>query len=415
MKYLKIFLSIVIIHVTFFIYGFAQNSCINCHSQLEDELKTPVDGIKNDTHHKIDGSCVNCHGGDPDVKFEDDMEAAMDPAKGYVGKPSRKTTLKLCSRCHSNSTYMRNYNPNLPTDQYQQYLTSQHGILLRKGDTKVAVCTDCHGVHSIQSAKISTSKVFPNNIPETCGHCHSDQEYMKDYDIPTDQLDLYKQSVHGVNLFEKGDRSSPTCNSCHGNHGAFPPGISSISHVCGTCHVTQVEMFANSPHQDAYSEMDLPQCESCHGNHDIKKTSVEMIGVGSESYCITCHDEDSEGYEQAKSMKKVQDSLNHKIELAENSLEKAENAGVEVSDGLFTVKDAHDILIKARNAVHYFSLDKYEEVINPGFEIADKALTEGQLALKEVKNRRVALAIVSIIIFIVAISLYLKIKMIKRG
>jgi len=308
---------------------------------------------------------------------------------------------------------MRRYNPNLPTDQYQQYLTSQHGKRIAQGDLKAAVCTDCHGVHNILPANMTNSQVFPNRIPETCGHCHSDQEYMKNYSLPTNQFDLYKKSVHGIGLFEKGDRMASTCNSCHGNHGANPPGISSISFVCGICHVTQRDMFSQSPHKNAFAEMGLPQCESCHGNHDVKATSRGMLGVDPNSLCVNCHDEDSKGYLIAKKMKQLEDSLLKQIEAADKILLRAEKAGVEVTDGQFYIKDAHDISIKAQNAIHFFSLEKFQEVIQPGHEISNNAMREGQKALKEVQNRRKALAIISIIIFIAAISLYFKIKLME--
>jgi len=334
----------------------------------------------------------------------------MNAQKGYLGKPDKKNIPQLCSLCHSDPTYMRGFNPALPTDQYQQYLNSQHGILLTKGDSKVAVCTDCHGSHNIQPANMATSKIFPNTIPATCGACHSDRNYMKSYGIPTNQLELYQTSVHGLALFEKGDRSAPTCNDCHGNHGAFPPGIKSISHVCGTCHLSQAEMFIASPHYEAFAESSLPQCESCHGNHAVQPTIPAMLGVGEGAFCIQCHEESSSGYHIAKRMKAKEDSLIAKIDLSDSLLEKAEKAGVETSDGKFLAKDAHDVLIKARNSVHYFSLEKFDQIIRAGYDLADLAIAEGRSALKEAQNRRLALAVISIIIFIAAMSLYFQIR-----
>ncbi len=73
-----------------------------------------------------------------------------------------------------------------------------------------------------------------------------------------------------LHLLEKGDLSSPSCNDCHGNHGAVPPGVESISKVCGTCHVLNMELFEQSPHKKAFDENDYPECESCHGNHLVK-------------------------------------------------------------------------------------------------------------------------------------------------
>ncbi len=414
MKYLNISMLLLFILLGSHSNSSAQTSCINCHLQLDDELKAPTDHLATDSHVKNDISCEGCHGGDADLQFEEDMEAAMDVNKGYIGVPKRSDIPKFCAKCHSDAAYMRGFDPNLAIDQYQQYLTSQHGMKLAAGDTKVAVCTDCHGIHNIQPANMSTSMVFPNNIPGMCGKCHSDAEFMKGYGIPINQEELYKKGVHGINLFEKGDRSAPVCNDCHGNHGAMPPGIASISHVCGICHLSQAEMFEKSPHQEAFTEMDLPQCESCHGSHDVKPTHLDMLGIGSQSLCVDCHDEDSEGYTIAKQMKQQEDNLLLNINLADSLLKKSEKAGVEVSEGKFILKDAENILIKARSVVHFFSLKKFNEVVEPGFKVAERAVEEGRLALKEVQNRRRWLALISAIIFIVAISLYYKIKIVKK-
>jgi predicted CXXCH cytochrome family protein len=414
MKYLNISILFLLILLGINSNLAAQTSCIDCHLQLDDQLKTPTDNMVADSHFKNGISCEGCHGGDADSSLAEDMEAAMNTKKGYIGVPKRNEIPKFCAKCHSNAAYMKSFNPNLPIDQYQQYLTSQHGMKLADGDTKVAICTDCHGVHNIQPANSATSKVFPNNVPETCGKCHSDTDYMKEYGILVNQQELYKTSVHGVSLFEKGDRSAPVCNDCHGNHGAIPPGIASISHVCGICHVSQAEMFAQSPHNEAFVEMDFPQCESCHGSHDVKPTNLDMLGVGSQSVCINCHDKNSKGYSIAQQMKNEEDTLVLNISLADSLLNKAEKAGVEVSEGKFTLQDAEDALTKTRSVVHFFSLEKFNEVVKPGFEVSKRAVDEGRLALKEVQNRRRWLAVISVIIFVVAISLYYKIKMVKK-
>src|SRR5688572_12273090 len=47
------------------------------------------------------------------------------------------------------------------------------------------------------------------------------------YGIPTDQAEKFKGSVHGEALLKNRDMAAPTCNDCHGNHGAAPPGATS--------------------------------------------------------------------------------------------------------------------------------------------------------------------------------------------
>ena len=47
------------------------------------------------------------------------------------------------------------------------------------GDTKVAVCIDCHSVHDIRPPSDPRSTVNPVNVAKTCSRCHSDAAYMK--------------------------------------------------------------------------------------------------------------------------------------------------------------------------------------------------------------------------------------------
>ncbi|MFQ5770806.1 MAG: cytochrome c3 family protein, partial [bacterium] len=304
MRYIEIVILLTLLFFGGAVFTFAQeeaqalkdNSCIACHLEMGDELAIPVEGMKEDVHARQGLSCADCHGGDPKAGFDGDLEAAMDPAKGYNGVPKRMDIPQFCARCHSDPNYMRRFNPRVSTDQFDRYKTSVHGRLLHKGDIKVATCTDCHGVHGIRDAKDARSSVYPLNIPNTCGRCHADSDYMQDYGIPTDQIAAYQGSVHGKAVLEKGDLAAPACNDCHGNHGASPPGAPSIAYICGQCHLNNSELFLKSPHRAAFEELELPECETCHGNHDIQHPTDDMLGVGENSICLDCHEEDSKGY-----------------------------------------------------------------------------------------------------------------------
>ena len=56
----------------------------------------------------------------------------------------------------------------------------------------------------------------------------------------------YQKSVHYAALTKGNDLSAPTCNDCHGNHGAAPPGVGSVANVCGTCHAVFAQKFAGA-------------------------------------------------------------------------------------------------------------------------------------------------------------------------
>ena len=144
---------------------------------------------------------------------------------------------------------MKKFNPALRVDQEKEYATSVHGQLLKTGNTKVATCISCHGVHGIRAVNDALSSVYPLNVAETCAKCHGDAAHMAEFKIPTDQYANYKRSVHAKALYERQDLAAPTCNDCHGNHGAAPPGIASVANVCGQCHARQGELFQASPAQ----------------------------------------------------------------------------------------------------------------------------------------------------------------------
>ena len=169
-----------------------QNTCLDCHSALDPPLQVTEERFAQDIHSQKGLTCASCHGGD---STSADLDA-MSKAAGFRGKIERKQIPELCGRCHSDAAFMRQYNPSLRTDQLAQYKTSVHGRRLAQGDYEVAVCIDCHGVHDLRPASDTRSKVNPLNIAETCSRCHSNADYMKGYNIPTDQFAKYATSVH---------------------------------------------------------------------------------------------------------------------------------------------------------------------------------------------------------------------------
>ena len=83
---------------------------------------------------------------------------------------------------------------------------------------------------------------------------------MKGYAIATDQFAQYNTSVHHDALAVRGDLSAPTCTTCHGNHGAAPPGVDSVQNVCSKCHVFQDQMYEKSTHKAAFQSAGLSGC-----------------------------------------------------------------------------------------------------------------------------------------------------------
>lgn len=386
----------------------ADDSCVTCHSGLEGPQGKPASLIKDDVHHQAGLTCADCHGGDPKEMSLD----AMSPGKGFRGVPKKTQIPEFCGRCHSNPGYMRKYNPSIRTDQLSEYLTSVHGKQLKQGDTKVAACVDCHSVHDILPVSDPRAPVYVTNVANTCAKCHADTEHMKSYKIPTNQFAGYSKSVHAKAIAD-GDTSAPTCTTCHGNHGAMPPGLTSVANVCGTCHAFNQQLFEKSPHQAPFAAMGLPGCVQCHSNHEIVSPTDAMVGTGEKAICITCHSQGDPGYEGAQKIAGDISGLVAKEKRAEEVLMVAERSGMEVSGAKVELTEAHANLIKARVNVHTFNPAEVAKLTNEGGTVAQKAYDAGVAALKERDYRRKGLGVALVSIVLVIVGLFLQIRRIE--
>ncbi|MBZ5539123.1 MAG: cytochrome c3 family protein [Acidobacteriia bacterium] len=381
------------------------NTCADCHGALDPPLQVTAEQFAADIHAQKGLTCASCHGGDPSKA---DMDA-MSKAAGFRGKVERKQIPELCGRCHSDGAYMRQYNPSLRTDQLSQYKTSVHGKRLAMGDTKVAVCTDCHGVHGLRPASDTRSKVHPLNVAETCARCHADAAYMKSYAIPTDQFAKYKGSVHYEAMTVRGDLSAPTCTTCHGNHGAAPPGVGTVQNVCSNCHVFQSQLYEKSSHRAAFQKAGLPGCVVCHGKHDISQPSDAKLGGGPEAVCMQCHKAGDVCDQARVEILGSLTRLDGAIKNADQVLADAEASGMEVSQARLEQDQARDALTKARVSIHRFRVEPVEQDVQAGLKIAAKNLQAGKDALRERGYRRMGLgfALLSILVVLVGLRLYI--------
>jgi hypothetical protein len=324
-------------------------SCTICHAKPEiaaiiGEGSAAIVAHEQTGAHAAAGlSCHDCHGGNPDAALADDL-GAMDEhyaAAPYVGAPKRAEIPAFCGRCHSDPTLMKRFKPDARVDQEREYWTSRHGELLKAGDTNVATCIDCHGTHGIVGPVDAESPVHPRRVAETCSRCHSDAARMAAYrlpdgrSLPVDQYARWRQSVHAQFLLEREDLSAPTCNDCHGNHGATPPGVESVAFVCSQCHAREAELFRASPKASAFeahrdymkdagaagcpschpppspaarlgTSVTFAQCATCHGNHGIVRATVAMLAPLPPTPCDFCHEAAGTGGEVVEATARVQ-------------------------------------------------------------------------------------------------------------
>lgn len=416
-----------------------RDNCILCHTDadMHDEetlwrLESEGEGsthmvlrdFLSDVHFRQGLSCAGCHGGAPS-----DTDMADEIYERWPSAPERhedRTWVPdFCSRCHADPSFMRGFNPGLPTDQYAKYRESQHGILLLgEGDSKAAQCVSCHGIHGIRESNSRRSMTHPQNIPATCGQCHADPEYMAGYTtldgrpLPTDQVEQYRVSVHGVALLERGDLGAPACNDCHGNHAAMPPEVSLVSQVCRTCHSGNGSLFDGSQHKKAFAENGWPECGRCHGEHDIVKPSDAMMAVEAGRLCYDCHAEYSrnnpECNEVAAHFHEMLTTLSEHEETFEEEVEILAAKGLDVEVLGSSLTELSDALRQSRSAIHSFDRSDFDEVAQAGLD----AIQTGETSITDARaefgfRRNGLLASIAVMAFL-ALVLYLKIRQIER-
>jgi hypothetical protein len=216
-------------------------------------------------------ACISCH---------------QDLA-GYDNWPHPEKLEKVdCSTCHD--------------QEFELWSQSVHGLSAReKGDFDAASCVNCHGSHYITPDSVSSSPVYPSNLPRTCLHCHGDSGLEGKHEGMgrAEKVKLYLGSVHGRALEKSGLVITATCSSCHGSHRilALKEFYPTIPKACGQCHARIYEDYLQGVHGQAYQagSTDIPLCTDCHGEHNILRPDNPESTVSPAKVnrvCSHCHE-----------------------------------------------------------------------------------------------------------------------------
>ncbi len=379
------------------------NSCLECHRSLGGQNAEITTEWEASLHSRRGVTCAHCHGGDPAAV---DAASAMSAEAGYIGVPAKASIPALCASCHSDTQLMRQYN--IPTDQWAKFRESVHGKRLEEGDTRVATCFDCHGGHAMNPSNEPSSSVYPTNIPAVCSSCHSDVEYMRPYDLPTDQAALYGESVHGVALLEKQDLRAPSCATCHGKHGAAPPGYAEVASVCGSCHSATQDYYAQGEHAlPSSGAAGNPKCVTCHGPHDIVWTSEDLFLGDQPGSCRTCHVEGSGEAEVGVQMYQALSGAAQALDEAELVLDQAAGTGLIVAAEQSKLHDATTSLVEARAAQHNVILDTLTELTDEVVSVSAEVKSAAEKAMSDAVVRRWAMVVAVAGIGVTIVVLYL--------
>jgi cytochrome b subunit of formate dehydrogenase len=179
------------------------------------------------SHMRKDGSglvatCIDCH------SREGTAHAILAPV--YPNSTIYHFNIaSTCGRCHK--------------DIQERYERGMHGKALARGETDTPVCIDCHGAHAILPVKDPRSRVSPTKVALTvCAPCHEDQQLNLKYGLPTNIMNSWRHSYHGLKSTD-GDPRVANCSSCHRSHLILPASDSAssisaanVQSTCRKCH-----------------------------------------------------------------------------------------------------------------------------------------------------------------------------------
>lgn len=233
--------------------------CLDCHGSPHEIV--PVSDPKSPVAHKnVPNTCGKCHG----QKFAMDKAGlSTQPFASYQqsvhGRAVAGGSLKaaVCTDCHDHHAIFGAENPQSAIFKFNvprlcskchgaiaaQYTQSVHGKAIAHGRWNAPVCTDCHGIHNIKSAKDPTSPVAPQNVAvSTCATCHGGVRLSQEWGVPGNRAETYASSYHGL-ARQLGSKVAANCASCHGIHNILPssdPRASTnkanLRKTCGKCH-----------------------------------------------------------------------------------------------------------------------------------------------------------------------------------
>ncbi len=267
-------------------------NCEDCHGGVH-EILAPDDAGSPVNHVNIPNTCGRCHG----QKFL--MESNGQSAQPFLsyqnsvhGRATEKGSTKaaVCTDCHgahqilaANDDQSSIYKFKVPAtcgkchmEVEQAFNQSTHGQAIARGNGMSPVCTDCHGIHSIQSHRDPNSPVAEQNISQdTCARCHEGVRLSREFGLPGNRVSSYMDSYHGL-ASKGGSVIAANCSSCHGVHNILPS-----SDLRSTINVANLDATCGKCHQGATRKFTLTKVHLADGirSNDIGSIAVRWIRI----------------------------------------------------------------------------------------------------------------------------------------
>jgi len=391
--------------------AWAVDTCVECHLEQKDAgLSRQVAEVATDVHGRAGLSCHSCHGGDPAAGADGDYTESMDPKKGYIGIPKISELASFCTKCHADAKFMRDHNPRLPVDQLAKYSISAHAHSAAKDQKGAASCTACHRAHGIHPPSDTRSSVNALKVPETCGRCHADARLMAQFNLPSDTVAEYLQSVHWQAAKTRNDRSAPVCHDCHGNHATAAPAPAAIPALCGRCHSAEYATFSTGPHSRAQF---FSGCEECHSNHRVLRASDALLGPT--GLCYKCHqsagkEQDDRARAEARELYATFTQLDEEIGRVTAMLEPLSRRAVPIADLEEDLRGAREKLVGARRLVHTDDLPSIRKAAAEGATAVARVRTVATTRLQGLSTRRAGGLAFAVLALLTAMTLAVKVR-----
>lgn len=136
------------------------DACAQCHEKVAAEFSESAHAVALRKGNVESATCTDCHG-------EHDIRKHSDPTSPSSAK---NVAQQVCGNCHASLRLTQKYG--LPSQSFQTFADSFHGLAVRGGAVEVVNCASCHSSHGIKSQKDPTSTIHAANLVKTCGQCH---------------------------------------------------------------------------------------------------------------------------------------------------------------------------------------------------------------------------------------------------
>ena len=270
--------------------GLENTECLSCHEAGKSKIEITGAGDKKHVVAPVDTArfgrsvhttmaCVDCHTDIVDSKANHQKKADAKPPQcatcheQLLADAQKAGTLKAGSRL------------GVVVDNIKAYKQSFHARPGKEDKTKpLASCDSCHSTHNFDIPATGTPAhaKWRLAVPEMCGACHDDQ------------IETYKDSVHGKELLGKKNEKAATCADCHTAHAVAnssgEPFKLAVTATCGSCHEANYKSYKATYHGkiSTLGYSNVAKCYDCHGSHGIVKVADKESKVHPDNRMETC-------------------------------------------------------------------------------------------------------------------------------